>query len=176
MYLRFLAALLLLPLPALAQTYRWVDDSGKVHYSDQVPASGANQVQKRSERGSRSSSPPLPYVLQQALKDFPVTLYTSKGCNPCDQARELLNRRGVPYKDVDVADAESMQKLTGASDVPVMTVGSETYTGFESEAYQAALDNAGYPKRSQLPAGVEARQSAKPAAAPAQPPGANAPK
>lgn len=44
-----------------------------------------------------------------------------------------------------------------------MTVGRETYKDFESGAYQAALDNAGYPSTSQLPAGVQARELVKPA-------------
>jgi glutaredoxin len=196
MYMRFLAALLLLPALAQAQMYRWIDDSGKIHYSDQAPPSSAKNVQKKSVPASQSASPPLPYALQQAVKDFPVTLYTAETCDPCVQARELLNKRGVPYKDVGITltDAEGQEKLknlTGAAVVPVMTVGREKTEGFESAAYQAALDNAGYPKTSLLPAGVQARQSVKPAekAAPAatesegkpaagseQAPGAGAPK
>lgn len=196
MHMRFVAALLLLPALTQAQMYRWIDDSGKVHYSDLAPPSGAKNVQKKSMSASQSASPPLPYALQQAVKDFPVTLYTSDACDPCVQARDLLNKRGVPYKDVGIAitDAEGLEKLknlAGAAVVPVITVGREKYEGFESAAYQAALDNAGYPKTSLLPAGVQARQSVKtdekaapaatesegkPAAGPEQAPGAGAPK
>jgi glutaredoxin len=163
MHIRFLALLLLLPALAQAQMYRWIDDSGKVHYSDQAPPPSARNVQKKTAPGSPSASPPLPYALQQAVRDFPVTLYTSESCDPCVQARGLLNKRGVPYRDVNISDADRLEKLTGATGVPVMTVGRETYTGFESGAYQAALDNAGYPGRSQLPAGVQAREVVKPA-------------
>ncbi len=180
MYTRFLAVLLLLPALAQAQMYRWLDDSGKVHYSDQVPPPNAKSVQKKSGRGSQSASPPLPYALQQAVKDFPVTLYTAETCNPCIQARELLNQRGVPYKDVGITDAEGLEKLknlAGSTAVPVMTIGREIHKGFESAAYQAALDNAGYPRTSQLPAGVQARQAVKPAekAAPAATEGGSKP-
>jgi glutaredoxin len=193
MHMRFLAALLLLPALAQAQMYRWVDDSGKVHYSDQVPPSSAKSVTRKSAQGSQSAAPPLPYALQQAVKDFPVTLYTAETCNPCIQARELLNQRGVPYKDVGITDAEGLEKLknlAGNTSIPVLTIGREIHKGFENAAYQAALDNAGYPKTSQLPAGVQARQSVKPAekaappaategnpaAAPEQAPGAGEPK
>ena len=162
MRMRFLAPLLLLPVLAQAQMYRWVDDSGKVHYSDQVPASGAKNVQKQSLSVGQSSSAGLPYALQQAVKNFPVALYTSEACkDTCAQARELLNQRGVPYSETtvtDEVDIAQLKKLSGGSVVPVMTVGRELYKGFESGIYKAALDTAGYPASSLLPPGVQARQ------------------
>jgi glutaredoxin len=194
MYLRFLGALLLLPALGQAQMYRWLDDSGKVHYSDQAPSSGAKNVQEKSVPASRSASPQLPYALQQAIENFPVTLYTAASCNACIPARELLNKRGIPYKDIGITSAQDLKKLknlAGVDEVPVMTIGREILTGFESAAYQAAFDNAGYPRTSLLPAGVQARQSVKPAekstrsatadegnpvAGPEQAPGASVPK
>jgi len=175
MDLRFLA-LLLLPGLVTAQTYRWVDDAGNVHYSDQAPPASARDVQKTSAPARQGASPPLPYALQQAVKNFPVTLYTSKTCDPCDQARTLLENRGVPYKEIGVADAQALEKLAGSTAVPLMTVGREKYDGFESAAYHAALDIAGYPRISLLPPGVHAREEAKPDAKPEIAPGANAPK
>jgi len=172
--MRFFAPLLLLPLLAQAQMYRWVDDSGKVHYSDRAPLSGAKNVKKQSMSAGQGSTPPLPYALQQPARNFPVTLYTSEACGEtCVQARELLNKRGVPYSETTVADEAGLaqlKKLSGGNVVPVMTVGREIYKGFESEAYKAALDNAGYPSSSMLPPGVQARQpvaAAVPKAAPA---------
>jgi glutaredoxin len=182
---RFLAALpiipLLLLLPALAQAqlYRWVDDTGKVHYSDQVPAPGAKNVQKQS-RATGQGTAALPYVLQQAVKNYPVTLYTSDTCkDTCARARELLNKRGVPYSEVSVKDEmeiAQLKQLSGDTIVPVMSVGREVYKGFEGGYYSAALDTAGYPASSLLPPGVQARQlvakpAPKPAPAPAAAPG-----
>jgi glutaredoxin len=151
-----------------------------------VPPPNAKNVQKKAAASGESAPAPLPYALQQAVKNFPVTLYTAQSCDPCDRARELLDKRGVPYKDVTVADKEGVEKLkslAGTGGVPVMTVGRETYgKGFSSETYSAALDAAGYPATSQLPAGVQARQSVKPAEKPApataagQGAGADAPK
>ena len=162
MRMRFLAPLLLLPVLAQAQMYRWVDDNGKVRYADRAPLSGAKNVQKQSMSVGQGSSAPLPYALQQAVRNFPVTLYTSEVCKEaCVQARELLNKRGVPYSEVTVAteeDLAQLKKLSGGNVVPVMTVGREVYKGFESGAYKAALDNASYPTSSLLPPGVQAKQ------------------
>lgn len=169
MRMRFLAALLLVPLPlapmsAQAQLYRWVDDQGKVHYSDQAPSSGAKNVQKQAAPPAPAASAGLPYALQQAVQNFPVTLYTSDACkDTCAQARELLNKRGVPYSEVTVADEvdiAELKKLSGGTVVPVMTVGRELYKGYESAMYKTALDAAGYPGSSLLPPGVEARKPA----------------
>ena len=161
MRLRYLAPLLLFPLLAQAQLYRWVDDQGKVHYSDRVPATGAKNVQKQSVSTAPGTSP-LPYTLQQAVKNFPVELYTSEACkDSCAQARELLNKRGVPYNEhtvADEADIAELKKVSGGSSVPVMTVGREVYKGYESGIYKLALDTAGYPASSLLPPGVEARK------------------
>jgi glutaredoxin len=169
MRIRFLAPLLLLPVLAQAQMYRWIDDKGKVHYSDRAPLSGAKNVKKQSLSVGQGSAAPLPYALQQAVGNFPVTLYTSEVCKEtCVQARELLNKRGVPYSEVAVADEAGLaqlKKLSGGDVVPVMTVGNEVYKGFESGTYKAALDTAGYPASSQLPSGV---QAARPAAKPVQ--------
>jgi glutaredoxin len=168
----FRVTLLLLPLllPALAQAqlYRWVDDTGKVHYSDQVPAPGAKNVQKQSVATGQGSAA-LPYALQQAVKNYPVTLYTSDTCkDTCARARELLNKRGVPYSEVtvkDEVDIAQLKQLSGDTVVPVMTVGRELHKGFEGGIYKSALDTAGYPASSLLPPGIQARQ---PAAKPAQ--------
>ncbi len=162
MRMRFLALLLLLPVLAQAQVYRWVDDRGDVHFSDRVPMSGAKNLQKQSMPATQSSSPPLPYALQLAVRNFPVTLYTSEICKEtCARARALLDKRGVPYREVtvaDEADLAQLKKLSGDTAVPVMTMGREVYKGFESGAYNEALDSAGYPASSLLPPGVQARQ------------------
>lgn len=178
MRMSLLAALLLFPVVGQGQMYRWVDDSGKVHYSDRAPSSGAKNVQRQPPSAPQPSSAGLPYALQQAVKSFPVTLYTSETCrDTCAQARELLNKRGVPYSEVSVADEvdiAQLKQLSGGSVVPVLTVGREVYKGFESGIYKAALDTAGYPAASLLPPGVQARTPVAKPVPKAAPPAAEA--
>ena len=68
----------------------------------------------------------------------------------CEAARGLLNRRGVPFKEVDPGqpeDAAKLKEVTGDMLVPVLLVGSAIMLkGFEESAWQSALDTAGYPK------------------------------
>lgn len=169
--LLLLLAMLQLPLFAQAQMYRWVDDSGKVHYSDQMPSSAAKSLQKLPASTAKGTAA-LPYALQQAVEHFPVTLYTSESCKEtCAQARELLGKRGVPFSDIGVkedADLAQLKKISGGNVVPVLVVGREVYSGFESRIYHSALDTAMYPANSLLPPGVQARKvQAKPVKEPA---------
>jgi hypothetical protein len=81
---------------ASAQMYRWTDDKGRVHVTDTPPPPSAKAVQKKSFSGGGTAAADTaaqPYALQLAAKSFPVTLYTSKDCDPCGAARNLLNSR-----------------------------------------------------------------------------------
>ena len=124
---------------ASAQLYRWTDEKGRVHITDTPPPS-ANSVRKAKQ----------PFELTQAIKDFPVTLYTSPGCKEgCAAARAALNRRSVPFKEMQVSDEptnEELKRVSGGNDVPTLVVGRSVHRGFEQGAYDALLDSARYPR------------------------------
>ena len=149
---RLAALLLLLALPVQAgELYRWVDRSGKVHYSDAPPPPEARQVEERRLPGNTVSSGDLPYATRRAARDFPVTLFVSECGEPCNQARAHLARRGIPYTPrnpaASQADAEALTKLVGSPQVPVLVVGrSAPLKGYDAGAWDAALDAAGYPR------------------------------
>lgn len=145
---------------ALAQIYRWTDENGRVHITDTPPPPRAKNVQKHQAPASSSSpaspmqpQPVEPYVLQEARKKAPVTLYSTPGCEPCRAARQLLNARGVPFREISVVeekDMEELQKAVGANAVPSLVVGNAVQQGFLDSAYHAMLDAAGYPKTGML--------------------------
>ena len=87
MRMRFLAPLLLFPVLAQAQVYRWVDDKGKVHYSDRAPVSGAKNVQKQSRPVAQGSAAALPYALQQAVSE--ADALSNAGIEPRLEGRDL---------------------------------------------------------------------------------------
>jgi len=108
---------------AFGQAYRWVDQEGRVHYTQTPPPPNARNVQRKSFRGGGVDVSNLPYATQLAAKNFPVTLYTQPDCGaPCEQARALLVRRAVPFREVSVVtqkDADEMKRLSGKSDLPI---------------------------------------------------------
>jgi glutaredoxin len=136
---------------ASAQMYRWVDKDGRVHYTQTPPPPDAKSAQKKSIGPGGSAAPygELPYASQTAAKNFPVTLYTAPECGAaCDQARALLVRRAVPFREVDVRaqkDIDNLKAVSGGAQVPFLVVGSQKQGPFTEEAYGALLDAAGYP-------------------------------
>ncbi len=133
-----------------AQLYRWVDADGKVHYTDKPPPKEAKDIEKKRVN-TAADAVPLPYSVPQAAKNFPVPLSRADCGAPCDQARALLDKRGVPHTERNAADPEiqtELKKVTGSQDVdvPVLQVGRAVVKGWESGQWNNALDAAGYPK------------------------------
>ena len=91
----------------------------------------------------------VPFEIARLQQDFPVTLYSATNCKePCDRAREALNRRSIPFTEVQVFNEETVAKLrsvSGAEQLPTLVVGRSVVTGFEQSQYDALLDSAGYP-------------------------------
>ncbi len=145
-------SLLAFALTAGAQLYRWTDESGKVHYTDTPPPANAKNVQKKASArpGAEAAAAQQPYALQQAVKNFPVTIYTSKNCgDPCMKGLEYLKKRGVPFTEKVVAkqdEIDELTKLAGAPRVPVMVVGVTVQQEYGEQNWSDALDSAGYPK------------------------------
>src|SRR5439155_1496143 len=92
---------------AAQQLYRWTDERGRLHVADTPPPPGAKDVhQWRVTASSAAEGSSEPYALRQARKESPVTLYTAADCEPCNDARKLLNARGIPFKEVSVTEKE----------------------------------------------------------------------
>src|SRR5262249_19714938 len=89
-------------------------------------------------------------------QQFPVLLYTTANCQPCESARQLLLARGIPFGERTIStkeDSDQLEKLGLGSRLPVLTVGRQIQREFETGAWHAALDAAGYPRSGQLPRG-----------------------
>ncbi|MDH4094005.1 MAG: glutaredoxin family protein [Betaproteobacteria bacterium] len=157
---------------ASAQLYRWTDENGRVHITDVPPPPSARNVQPLAASGAPAAGTGLPYALQLAVKNAPVTLYTAPDCPPCGEARALLNARGLPFREISVVDeqqAEELKKTVGSLSVPSIRVGSSVQKGYEQGLYDALLDGAGYPRAGLLPPRSQAEPKPAPAAAPKPP-------
>lgn len=135
-------------------TYRWVDQDGKVHYGDRPPPpKAAREVQER-KYSAPAAERQLSYAARQARENFPVTLYVGTDCTACQEGRDYLNKRGIPFNEKLVASNEEIDALRArlgggeASEVmvPVLQVGEKTSKGFLEPGWAGLLDAAGYPK------------------------------
>lgn len=147
-------AIMLCGASAQAQMYKWVGPDGKITYSDTPPPSSVKQVETKSLPGGGPDTAGLPYELAQAVKNSPVTLYTTADCAPCNEGRKLLKARGIPFSEKTVAtsrDIERVKQIAGDAQLPVLTIGRSNQKGFQKEDWNAALTYAGYPTSNQLP-------------------------
>ncbi|WP_139351933.1 glutaredoxin family protein, partial [Polaromonas sp. A23] len=146
------------PSPSQAQqVYRIVGPDGKVTFSDQPPpATSKAKVTAAGAGGAGGiSTASLPFELRKVVGQYPVTLYTGANCGPCGSARTMLTARGIPFAEKTIStieDQQALQRISGDSSVPFLTIGSQQLKGFSDAEWTQFLDAAGYPKSSVLPA------------------------
>jgi glutaredoxin len=144
---------------ASAQLYKWIDEQGRTRYTDTPPPPNAKGAQKKNYN-SGASEAAVPYATQRAMREFPVVLYTAPNCGKaCADGKALLERRGVPHREIvarDAGDIEAMKSATGQDQVPALLVGSEAIGGFGAARWDAALNLAGYPTSAVKPQAARA--------------------
>ncbi len=145
-------AMLLCATSASAQMYRWVDASGKTHFTSSPPPPTARSVNQRAV--GQGATVALPYALAQAVRNAPVVLFTTEGCTGCDMGRNLLKKRGIPFTEKTIStgnDDAKLKEAGGNCQLPFITIGAKRLTGFESGIWDNALTAATYPVQTILP-------------------------
>ena len=155
--------------PALAQ-FKWIGADGAVTYGDRPPpgarllgqpagtaVASAVTSAATSAATRAGNTATLPYELRTVAQRHPVVLYMAADCEPCEDARQHLSRRGIPHEAREVRtqrDADAFRKLgfSGLS-FPAVSIGSDRLLGYEPSGWDRSLDAAGYPKESKLPRG-----------------------
>lgn len=141
-----------------AQTvYRIVGQDGSVTFSDKPPVAAA-KVTAQGPNGRAVDVHPqngnLPYALRQIVARYPVTLYSSAGCVPCNAGRLMLQGRGIPYTEYAISadeDVEALQRLSGDKSLPFLTIGGQKIKGYSEAEWTQFLNAANYPATSLLP-------------------------
>ena len=143
--------------------YKVVQPDGSVTYTDRPPAASTARITTlgKSSTPTGQVDVSFPVDLRQAAQRYPVVLYTSADCTPCDNGRRLLAQRGVPYTErriISEEDALVLERLSGGRTVPSLTIGAQPVRGLSETDWTAYLDAAGYPRESRLPRGWQAAQ------------------
>ena len=120
--------ILLVPLPSLAEIYRWTDANGQIHFGEQ-PGAGAERVEVKPqvverEAATRESQERLRKVLdahQQekdavAQKQAGITAERSAKCNELRKALARLQQGGSFYSETATGERSyfSDQQIEGA--------------------------------------------------------------
>ena len=152
--------------------YRSVGPDGRVTYSDRAISPNAKpraEAASNADTPASSANAQLPYELRQTASRYPVTIYTGKDCEPCDEARAHLQNRGIPFSERTIdtsSDVAALRKLSGQEGLPFATIGNQHLKGFAADSWDQYLSAAGYPKQPQLPKSYRA-PAARPLTVPA---------
>ena len=177
----FAMTLLLASTANSQQVFRWVDKDGKVHYGDILPPPAeVKSVQTKKLTDSVIEQDDVPFAVEQAMKNNPVTLYANNCGELCANAKALLSKRGIRYAEknpeADPVAGAALKQTAGGLQIPTIMIGAVSVAGFDEEGWNSALTNAGYPRnnpnlrQNSTKAGPKAAPPATPAtpAAPAK--------
>ncbi|MCP3662483.1 MAG: DUF4124 domain-containing protein [Gammaproteobacteria bacterium] len=120
-----------------AGIYRWVDESGRVHFTDKPPQEvGAESV---SIIINTYTAPQILETTRDVKSGRKVIMYSTVWCGVCKKAKAYFTRKNIPYKEYDVErDAKGIRdfKAMGGRGVPVILVGNRRMNGFTAESFE----------------------------------------
>lgn len=74
-----------------------------------------------------------------------IKVYSVNWCGPCNKLKKYLEKVGVKYETIEVADAKEdryeVLKVSGQRSVPVAVIGEEVIIGFDKQKIDDALEN-----------------------------------
>ncbi len=138
-----IACLIFSATSANAEIFKWVDENGKTHFSNQKPRHQQAEkldVKINLQKKSSQKAPPKhtrdTRPLTQAKK---VVMYSASWCGYCKQARNYFRDNHISFQEYDVETSDKGQrdyKQLKATGVPVILVGKKRMNGFSAEDFQ----------------------------------------
>lgn len=120
---------------ALTETYRWQDEDGIMHISEQPPAN-------KPYEGGTISSYENPAYLNNSLGSQgsgEVIMYSTEWCPYCTKARRYFKRNKIPFREYDVETTKKGRrdyKALRARGVPVILIGHKRMNGFSEKSFE----------------------------------------
>lgn len=136
---------------ANADIYRWVDENGKVHFSDEKPEKIQTEqvdIQINSFEGMDVSDSDFLEARElearerqkaEASKSPKVVMYSATWCGYCRKARNYFNQQGIPFREYDIENSSKGRRdyaRMNGTGVPIIFVGKKRMQGFRAERFQ----------------------------------------
>ena len=116
-----------------AELYRWVDENGNVTYQDTPPPSNI-EYESQTYEDPPTADNNLQYAIEEAARETPVVLYSADVCGPCDEMRNYLEKRSLPFSERNIQNSEGFQAelelKVGGLTVPTLLIGEKVISGF----------------------------------------------
>lgn len=134
--LLFVLAVSMIPRLATPEIYRWVDENGKVHFSDKPSRAHSSEVVKLRINTYKA----VTYDTSNIDVGKSVVMYSASWCGVCKRARRYFEQKGIRFTEYDVetsAKGKAGYRQLGAKGVPVILVGNRRMNGFSVAGFEA---------------------------------------
>ena len=133
------------------EIYKWVDEAGKTHFSDEKPDENRpEQVTVQVNSIDAVSVSATDFL--EAKERGQVVMYSAAWCGYCRKARNYFRQQGMPFKEYDIETSRKGRrdyaKLNGTG-VPIILVGQKRMQGFRAERFQALYNQVNRDKSDQ---------------------------
>ncbi len=141
-YIIILMTLLIVPGHSFAEIYKWVDEEGQVHFSDQKPDNQAvSEVQIETEINSYQSVSygAIKVDTSKFVHNKKVVMFSASWCGYCKKARNYFRAKGIPFTEYDIEKSRSAaarHKKMDATGVPVILYGDKRMNGFSEAGFE----------------------------------------
>ncbi len=123
--------------PVNAEIYKWVDDHGKVHFTDNPPK--GKHTEKVELKINTYTSVEIKPLVERLGKTGKVVMYTATWCGICKTAKNYFRKNNIPYVSYDVEKSRVGKidfKLLGGRSVPIIIVGNTRMNGFTASKFE----------------------------------------
>lgn len=142
----FLITVLFCTALARAEIYKWVDESGKVHFSDAKPSSVTAESLELTVNTYEhvSIEELLPEQLDTQTNDVnkkekKVIMYSTQWCSVCKKAKRYFKKNKIAFTEYDIESKKKYYKKfkrLGGKGVPLIVVGNKKMSGFGVKSFK----------------------------------------
>ncbi len=122
--------------------YKWVDEQGKVHFTDNPPDDiKTEEVELKINTYSSVEIKPL---VERLGKKDKVVMYSATWCRMCKKAKQYFQINNIPYVSYDVEKSRIGKmdfKLLHGKSVPVIIVGNKRMNGFTAAKFDRLYED-----------------------------------
>ncbi len=137
-----LISILSVSVASSTQIYKWVDEEGRVHFSDKKPKNQwFSKVQFESKIISyqRVSFDTSKIDASKFAPNNKVVMFSASWCGYCKKAEAYFKKNNIRYTNYDIEKSpkgKRLYKQLRASGVPVIIVGTKRMNGFSESGFE----------------------------------------
>lgn len=124
-----------------AEMYKWKDEQGVVHFSDQRPLIAKSELYELKSINTYVETQDLSNAVFSANN---VVLYSTSWCGICKRAKAYFNKNNIDFTEYDIEKSSSARNefnRYGGRGVPLILVGNTKMHGFSEKRFELLWKN-----------------------------------